>query len=140
MSQHADLETDDESASSSSSDEDVQVPPQAHPILAALLVQPVPVPEHVSILVEGIDEMSYMIWNVLATVLGAIAVFTCDHTSACHFPDAETASRFILTISSFPRTPIVVRMFPHTRQNFDNFTEAMRQSIMANPRLFEEIY
>ncbi len=135
MNQHEDEYSEFASISSHSSDEDAPMPAPASPILAALLAQPVPVPQHV--FVEGIDEMAYMLWNIPTITLGAVAVFTCDYASICHFSNPGTAFRFVLTISSYRRTPVIVRMFPHIRENFDAVVNDMRQIIAAHPRAFE---
>ena len=84
--------------------------------------------------------MAYMLWNIPTITLGAVAVFTCDYASICHFSNPGTAFRFVLTISSNRRTPVIVRMFPHIRENFDAVVNDMRQIIAAHPRAFEGFY
>ena len=81
-----------------------------------------------TLLVEGIPEPSYAMWNLLARSHGALAAFTCDNMSLCHFPTPESARRFTVILDTMTDAPRTVVMFSQTRAAFDHLVQQIRQN------------
>ncbi len=105
-------------------------PPSMEPV-------PVVVPETTTVLVEDIPTATYAMWNTLARGQGAIAVFTSDNASLCHFATPGIAFRFAAVLAAVTTTPRVIRMLPQTSHDFYGIAEQMRQNLATYPRPFE---
>ncbi len=86
---------------------------------------------------EGIHENSYVLWNMLTASFGAMAVFTCNGASRCHFDDSVKATRFALALAIVPQAPQIVAMFEETRQIFEATVQHIRATLTSNQFRFD---
>ena len=105
-------------------------PPNTEPTLVV-------VPETTTVLAEDIPTATYAMWNTLVRSQGAIAVFTSDNASLCHFATPTIAFRFAAVLAAVTTTPKVIKMLPQASQDYYGIVEQMRQNIAAYPRPFQ---
>jgi len=91
-----------------------------------------------TITAEGISRVSYVLWNMLTASFGAMAVFTCNGTSRCHFNDSAKAMKFALALTIVPNAPSIVNMKEETQQQFEAASQQIRATIIPGQYHCEE--
>ena len=141
MSLHDDQDDESESdfsdVSMSSNSSDYTVP-------TALVLghpgQPSTPDEHITVLIEDVHEEAYAIWNAFALNLGAVAVFSTDRSSVCHFQSLVVAMRFLVVLTVVPRMPRIRTSIVQTREVFNQAIARTLADLQVHPRPFDGYY
>jgi len=85
---------------------------------------------------EFVPIPAFTIWAFLARSYGAVATFTYNGTTLCHFDDSSEGMHFALTVASHPNLPLLVDLIEESEAQY----WARIQEIKDNPPTGEFIW
>ncbi len=92
--------------------------------------------DRLTVWMEFVPIPAFTIWNLLARSYGAVATFTYNGTTLCHFDDSSEGMHFALTVASQPNLPLLVDLIEESEEEY----WARIQEIKDNPPTGEFIW
>ncbi len=94
--------------------------------------------DRLTVWMEFVPTPAFTIWNLLARSYGAVAAFTYNGTTLCHFDDSSEGMHFAFTIASHPNLPLLVDLIEESEEQYWTRIREIKDNPPAGDFVWEE--